>query len=369
MLYLFNSAARPEYVKNVLNTLHLPNGAINLYQYETNDNTYVDPSIESYKKDEKVLITFIDRNDDEPQKNRYIPLRFGVLKKHEDEQGKSYFYVELGNFVTGVESFEDELKDSFKDKLFYKENNIENGYLAFKGEVVPSVQNNDCQDAWLETIKRVASCSKLKDNSCVYTHFELCNKKSISMTPSSKMKDWIYNLKANKEYSIKLHYYIPFANETSNADTIHCDFSNDLRNIISPVESTWGVQNGKKEYKILKTESGSELHVQYSLKCSNQDKEIVFSDSPISISFKKKSWLLKALPFPLFFISAFISTFVASMKDYAKFGAKESAGFFENLAKFISSFNVTQISIILAICAVIEALSLLWVTTLLSKEK
>ena len=56
MLYLFNSGARPEYVKNVLHTLHLPKGAINKYQYEIDRTNYVDPAIKypSKKEREKV---------------------------------------------------------------------------------------------------------------------------------------------------------------------------------------------------------------------------------------------------------------------------------------------------------------------------
>lgn len=98
MLYLFNSAARPTYVENVLNTLHLPNGAINVYQYETFDNDYIDPSIDKNMEKingEDVIIVFIDRNDDSPNENRYIPLRRGVLRVCEKGQGKSYFYVEF----------------------------------------------------------------------------------------------------------------------------------------------------------------------------------------------------------------------------------------------------------------------------------
>ena len=38
MLFLFNSAGDKGYTTNVLNTLHLPNGAANVYQYSINTN-------------------------------------------------------------------------------------------------------------------------------------------------------------------------------------------------------------------------------------------------------------------------------------------------------------------------------------------
>ncbi|MEN6635135.1 MAG: hypothetical protein ABFC56_04750, partial [Clostridiaceae bacterium] len=63
MLYIFNSAFRPLYRENVLNTLNLPEGIINTYQYSLSSNTkcYIDETAmpTKTKPGQDVMVIFI----------------------------------------------------------------------------------------------------------------------------------------------------------------------------------------------------------------------------------------------------------------------------------------------------------------------
>jgi len=366
MLYLFNSAARPEYVKNVLNTLHLPSGAINKYQYEGEPNNYAEDLACSTPIGEKVVISFVDRHDDEPEKNKYIPLRFGVLKKYENKQGKSYFYVELKGFVSTFENFDSELKSSFKSKLFYKENGTEHGYLAFSGKEIVSVQNDGNSEGWVDVVRRVMECSNLIEGNCVYTHFTICNKNDDVVLPVCEGDRWQYSLKRNETYSINIDYYIPFAEEASNANTIQFELDSTSGGVIKPHTSTWGTQNGRQKCQFIDVNGKNNLLINYSLKSSDVSKKIMFSEEQVYITFKKKNWIVRALPFALFAISAFLSTLIASMKDYSV-ETEEGANIVERFISWIAELNA--IPVLLAVCAVLEALSLLWIKNSLPKDK
>lgn len=368
MLYLFNTGARPEYVKNVLNTLHLPSGAINKYQYEGDPQNYAEGSACSTPIGEKVVISFVDRHDDEPEKNKYIPLRFGILKKYENKQGKSYFYVELKGFVSTFENFDSELKSSFKSKLFYKEKGTEHGYLAFSGKEIVSVQNDGNSEGWIDVVRRVMECTNLLESNCVYTHFTICNKKDDVILPACEDDRWQYTLKRNETYSINIDYYIPFAEEAANANTIQFELDSDSKGIIKPHTSTWGTQNSRQKCQFIDVGRKNNLLVNYSLKSSDDSREIMFSEEQVYITFEKKNWIIRALPFVLFAISAFVSTLIASMKDYSV-KAQEGTNVVERFIAWIAELDAIPVCIILAVCAVLEALSLLWIKNSLPKDK
>ena len=369
MLYLFNSAARPTYVENVLNTLHLPNGAINVYQYETFDNDYIDPSIDKNMEKingEDVIIVFIDRNDDSPNENRYIPLRRGVLRVCEKGQGKSYFHVELKNYIVSSDDLEEKIKTSFSEKLFYVKDGKEYGYLAFRDKEIKLPQKSNKNSPWLETVKRVMGCAKLKNNNCVYTRFNICNKKGKIVDPSSKNKEWCYTLNPKQTYRIVMDYYVPFADESPNADTVTLSFWDNSKKYVESENNSLGVQNGKWESKLIIPESQNEfINLNCSLKLTNGDVSITHFKKNVPIKFKKKSWILQLLPFVIFALSAFVSTLIASFKDYAVTPTEEAA---DSVARIISNFDTITIAIILGVCAVLEALSLFWMKENASKK-
>ncbi len=367
MLYLFNSAARPEYVKNVLNTLHLPNDAINIYQYETTPYNYVEKFSDIPTENEKVVIFFIDRNDNNHEANKYIPLRFGVLKKKELNQGKVYFYVQLKNFVETTDDHNLQLKSTFSNKIFYKQDEIEHGFLAFMGKEIVSLQNDGNSNNWIDTVQRIMDCSKLKDSNCVYTHLSLYDNKKNYISPICIDKEWKYKIKSSNSYTFKLDYYIPFAKESHNADTIHFSLTESSKNIITPSENTWGVKNGKQEFNFDASNLSKNQNICYELKSSDTSKNIVFSNSNISVILKKSCWFRRTLPFLLFGVSSFISTFIASIKDLNQTDISKNV--LDCFANCVSNLNTSAIAAILAICAILEAISLLLIKNSLSKNK
>jgi len=369
MLYLFNSAARPEYVKNVLNTMYLPNGAVNKYQYETDGTNYVEPSIKypSKKEGEKVAILFIDRHDEDPSQNRYIPLRLGRLKRIDADCGKVFFYVQLGEFIHEQEDFAKIFSDTFPRKIFYKENNEEFGHLAFKGDDL--FKNNCCNDdVWIQIVKKLVTCEYLQKDKCVFTKFTLLNKARKIIKPVSKKSEWKYQQKNYDSCKVKISYYVPFAKECPNAETIYFNPNDGCKNHLIAQDKTLGAQLGKLECSIANCDKkGNDFSISYSLK-SSDNRELIYSDKPVPCAYKRTNWLFKFLPFFLFGVSTFISTMLATLKNNTDLISQETTTLFDGIINQIVSLSTAQIAAILAICAFVEALSLLLVKKLINKK-
>ena len=102
MIYLFNSAIRPKYVRNVLNTLYLPQGCSNEYRYRHDES---EPSVsaalmsklESRLTDTDCIFIFIDRYGDKGYV--YHPLRRAKLLGFRVAEGRLYAKVELATFI------------------------------------------------------------------------------------------------------------------------------------------------------------------------------------------------------------------------------------------------------------------------------
>jgi len=104
MIYLFNSAYRALYTRNVLNTLFIPQGGTNEYRYTVQLSIAPD-SYETLKNSPSgtpVVIVFIDRFAKTGY--RYHPLRLATLVKPREDAGRLYFRVRLGDFVAPRDS-------------------------------------------------------------------------------------------------------------------------------------------------------------------------------------------------------------------------------------------------------------------------
>jgi hypothetical protein len=102
MLYLFNSAYRPLYAANALNTLYLPTGYTNEYRYRhTGEPRYVSPAVfeamPRFKAGKECVIVFVDRYSG----NGYIyyPFRFGKYVTFRNVNEYTHLTIELGDFV------------------------------------------------------------------------------------------------------------------------------------------------------------------------------------------------------------------------------------------------------------------------------
>ncbi len=369
MLYLFNSGARPEYVKNVLHTLHLPKGAINKYQYEIDRTNYVDPAIKypSKKEREKVLIVFIDRHDDNPDANKYIPLRYGELQRIELKESKVFFYVKLCDYISEPSYFQEKFKEKFHDKLFYAKENKEHGHLAFKGDDIIGdyVSGND---DWFEIVKNISECSYLKETKCIFTKFTLKNKNSKIVAPTIKNGEWSYKLKKYDSCKLDISYYIPFAEEMPNAETVYFKANDFSKNYLNDPTQTLGAQLGSIESSLINCDDiKKKFTISYLLEPSNTNVNIKYSDKPIPFTFVKTNWFLRFIPFAIFAASTFVSTLLATLNNYVV-EAKEKMTFFDTIANKISTLHAAEIALYLGICAILEALSLLWVKKLVDKK-
>jgi hypothetical protein len=107
MVYLFNSAFRPLYIRNVLNTLYLPKGCSNEYRYRCvpkkgdNSTINIDPQLKEQllklKYGTPICILFIDRFS--PEQYIYHPLRLGKFEQIREENEYIYFNVILEKFI------------------------------------------------------------------------------------------------------------------------------------------------------------------------------------------------------------------------------------------------------------------------------
>lgn len=97
MLFLFNSAFRPKYVANILNTFCLDEGAVNEYRYSVN---HVAPEIldaNTNLKGRRCFISYIDRHAGSAFV--FHPIREATYVGHEVRVDQVYFRVKLGRFV------------------------------------------------------------------------------------------------------------------------------------------------------------------------------------------------------------------------------------------------------------------------------
>jgi len=102
MLYLFNSAFRPKYSKNVMNTLYLPEGCSNEYRYRSGgDHPNVSASFMSNRNkiatNTECVIVFIDRFASSGY--CYHPLRIANLISFRDEAGYLFAKVALKKYI------------------------------------------------------------------------------------------------------------------------------------------------------------------------------------------------------------------------------------------------------------------------------
>jgi len=168
MIYLFNSAYRALYTRNVLNTLFIPKDGTNEYRYRTRGvGANIAPdSYEAFMNSdsgEEVVITFIDRFGD----NGYIyhPLRTATLVKCYPKQDRLHFRVQLKEFVypRDIVTFNEILTHSLGPNGLPKLTNNDpfnasDGYYAINaGKIItPANDFHWEQDAWQKAAENLS---------------------------------------------------------------------------------------------------------------------------------------------------------------------------------------------------------------------
>ena len=308
MLYLFNSAGDKEYVKNVLNTMHLPNGCKNLYQYSINknndfkNNSYVQHELvnkcvikkEIKKlKSSKALIIFIDKS-----KNPYefIPLRWATLESVNIRNDRMYFNVVLGELchVNNLESFNADLYRKCSNLLFLpekKSNETESlkkhkGFLAFENsEINNELISND--DSWKQTIKLLSEIEIFKNSNCLFSKIELFEanrKKPLKLNKKGKFK-----LKNKKEYRLDFSYYFKYGNDKSSVIKIDCG---DSINYIDKNEKGIQLTEGIASFNICTNNRTRNMSLSFSV--DNPNETVITANKSIfcTISLSWWKWIL-----------------------------------------------------------------------------
>jgi len=259
MIYLFNSAYRALYTRNVLNTLFIPKGGTNEYRYRTRAaGANIAPDSHgdfiNEASGEEVVITFIDRFG----KTGYVyhPLRRGRLVTCREEQDRLYFRVNLDQFVypRDFAAFNEILKRSLGPKGLPRLTNDDpfnanDGYYAIKAGNI-FTQANDFhwgQDAWQSAVENLrktqafaeraprAESSQEEDDAHREFLFVRCDisqestqKKAV--TPTLRKGLAVFDLLRGARYEFLLSYrYPPQLENTSYTAIVEAEFGENLR--------------------------------------------------------------------------------------------------------------------------------------------
>lgn len=375
MLFLFNSAGDKGYVTNVLNTLYLPDGSENVYQYSVNlsngkyINSYVQPAIsDAYKSSEtpldchkEVLIIFVNK---ESFPYSYIPLRKAILEKVKYIDDRIYFYVKLKHYCnsTSEKDFNNHIMKRYSTYLFRTPNNnsVEDtetkknhlGYLAFQGDDDMHSYIKIKEDSWIKTVHRIGELKIFIDNHAVFSKLQFenytKNSKEINLNSSS-----VLTLCRKNIYRANITYYHP----TNCRNTL-------LRMVIAPDETLSRIENLQTKLQLTSGITHFSFIPQKSCKTSmicftaeNKDHDMTFADKEIRFKIHRslKNWIGIIL---LLIIAAF------SLFSTSKVGNLDSVLSLFSIA--VSEDIKTVISIIMSLAS---AISLWGAATLFSGSK
>lgn len=265
MIYLFNSAYRSLYTRNVLNTLFIPKGGTNEYRYRARGAiTHI--AADSYgdfikaASSEPVAIIFIDRFGNTGY--IYHPLRMGRLVTCREEQDRLYFRVNLEEYVypRNFATFNQVIKRSLGPMGLpcLKGNDprkTDDGYYAIKAGSLFTVVNDFHwgEDAWKNAVEELCKTQAFTERNAqdivgreidtdleefVFVRCDICEQstKKQRVTPNLR-KDWaVFDLLRGARYEFLLSYrYPPQLTNTSYTARVEAKFGENLRALGSTI--------------------------------------------------------------------------------------------------------------------------------------
>jgi len=218
MLFLFNSAFRPKYVANILNTFCLDEGAVNEYRYSIN---HIDPQIvdaNTKLKGRRCLISYIDRHSG--KSFVFHPIREATYLGHEVRIDQIYFRVKLGQFVYPKEI--DRFQTVFASHLGQSriprmagsnpEANAE-GFFALLGtNLTNDLQNHFGDDAWKHAAEAIATTKTFQECKPIFFRLSLHRLdgwRKGQILPSVSGHQHYYRLLRDTRYQIQAYYRFP----------------------------------------------------------------------------------------------------------------------------------------------------------------
>lgn len=224
MLVLFSSAYRPGYVRNVLRTMLLPNGAANEYRYSIGSDLHISEElVSSIEKlgEVPVLICFADRYS--PGGYTFYPVRRGVLRSVSRSGGRAYFNVELGDHCAAKNPGEftrvlyaDTLSQEGVDRLLAltagdPEHTKDGRYaLVASGSYLMNLLDQS-EHAWRTCAEHLSNTKAFSFNSAVryvFAKSELLVDGRV--TPYARDGDVeLYKVARNQDLRLRIHYFFP----------------------------------------------------------------------------------------------------------------------------------------------------------------
>lgn len=222
MIYLFNSAYRPNYSKNVVRTLFFPKNYSNEYRYRVDgQNPYVKPDQVSdilQAKNEDILVIFIDRFSEGGY--FYHPLRKGKLIKCYKEGEKLFFKVSLHDFIYPINStdFNSQIL-SLGDipKLTNDDpQNTADGFYVIKGaSIIDNKKSfhfgNEAWDKATEALKSTEAFQATDDKETIFARLDFYSNSWFwkNKSPKSKKHNYFFEIVKRKKYNLSLFYKYP----------------------------------------------------------------------------------------------------------------------------------------------------------------
>jgi len=225
MIYLFNSAFRPRYVRNVLNTLYLPEHCTNEYRYRfTGDKPSISAGfysgLESLQSGIECIMTFIDRYAEGGY--TYHPLRKARFLGYRVVADYVYLKVELLDFIYPQNPlrFKENLIAQLQDKGMPRltEGNPEyqhDGYYAIESDSIfgrfEDFKTKD--DAWTNAVTALSSTKALRTDDNQWPIFLKVGiqsrKDTVSLTPTIQNQTALFQLTKDEVFELVLTYRFP----------------------------------------------------------------------------------------------------------------------------------------------------------------
>lgn len=225
MLYPFNSAFRPLYAANNLNTLSLPAGSTNEYRYRyTGDSRNISPdfysSLRNLDSGHECVLIFIDRFAEGGY--RYYPLRFAKFVMFRQESDYVFFRVQVSDYVypRDLTIFNRDLVDALRSKGLpvltdNDPSTAHDGFYAIQSESIFGDANlfEAGDRAWLSAVDGLASTRAYRtdnEQSPVFTRVVIKEKAStVPVTPHLRDGVGIFVLKKGRTYDLVISYKYP----------------------------------------------------------------------------------------------------------------------------------------------------------------
>jgi hypothetical protein len=247
VLYLFNSAFRPLYVKNVLNTLSLPSGWTNEYRYRaTGDPRYVSPEVyaqlPALSTGTECVIVFIDRFGEGGYE--YHPLRRGRYLSYGEVDGKVFFNIELGAFIypRSVIGFGQHIVQALSTHGLPSLTNgdpactTDGSYVVIAGDIFGRPQDHFTgEEAWAEAVEKLAETrafSTTLTDTTVFFRSDVQERSANGTHLKPVLRDGlaVYAFRKDRQYDLSLTYRFPKQRTDTSAHAKVCiGFDDNLR--------------------------------------------------------------------------------------------------------------------------------------------